>query len=711
MSNEPSERLELRVANLDCDQEAALIQRGLEGMPGLAAVEIDPETARVRLRFDPALVQPPELRARLAELGFPPHEAPAAVPQPGLWRSARVRTSLASGLLLLAAWLGGKLGLPAGLELALDIAAMLIGGFFFGREAFEELIREREVGIELLMSVAAVTALLLGQATEGAALVFLYSISEALEGYTVDKTRASINALLKLTPRLARVRRAGLEMDIPVEQIDVGDVFIVNPGQALPTDGTVLVGQSAVNQASVTGESIPVEVGHGDPVLAGSINGDGALEVRATRIYADNTISRIIALVEEAQEKKGRSQRLIERFGRRYSPAVLGVALLVAAVPPLLFGAAWSTWISRAAVFIVAASPCALVISVPVSLIAALGTGARQGVLFKGGVYLEELARARVVALDKTGTLTSGEPRVTDIIALPYGPDRILLAENELLAAAAGIESRSSHPLARAIARYAHSRQVKPSVLSGYRSMTGSGAAGLLQDRPIYAGSLDLFRARLDLPLAEIQEQVDALQAEGKTAVLVGDDRAVWGLIALRDTPRPNARQAVDALRQAGLTRIVMLSGDNERAAQAAADELGITSVHANLGPADKARLVRDLTAAHGHVVMVGDGVNDAPAMAEASVGVAMGAAGSDVALETADVALMADNLEKLAYGYGLARRTRRIILQNLAFSLAVIAFFIIGATAGWFTLTAVILAHEGSEFLVIANGMRLLKA
>lgn len=516
---------------------------------------------------------------------------------------------------------------------------------------------------------------------------------------------------MDLAPKVALVRRGGVEREIPVQELEVGDVFIVKPGEAMATDGEILVGASSVNQAPVTGESVPVEKQPGDPVFAGSINGEGALEVRATKTFADNTISRIIHMVEEAQEKKGKSQRFIERFGARYSPAVLAIGILIAIVPPLFFSADWVTWITRATVFIVAAAPCALVISIPITLVASLGTGARQGVLIKGGVYVEELAKVKVVAMDKTGTLTRGEPEVTDVLLLRQDPDRLAASQQQLLALAAGIERRSGHPLAQAIVRHAEAQGIQPSELAEFRSLTGAGASARLDGRTIYVGSPDMFHSKLGVSLDGVWGDINQLQGEGKTVVVLGDEEAPWGMIAIRDNIRLNAAKAIDAIHAAGVEKVVMLTGDNERTAQAIARELGIDEIYADLKPEDKVTKVRELAQRYGHVAMVGDGVNDAPALAEATVGVAMGAAGTDVALETADVALMADDLEKLAYALKLAKRNQSVVNQNLALSAIVIGALVIGAVAGAFSLPIAVLGHEISEFIVIGSGLRMLRA
>ncbi len=700
-----TKELELRVGNLDCEHDAAAIERGLNGFPGLVELKVFPKAAKVQLTYDPAQTSDEALQEKLETLGFPPQKGLTLPEQPKPWRNPKVLTSLGSGLLLLVGWLLGLSGAPEIASNALYVVAIVLGGYYFGREALEELIFEREIGIELLMAVAAVAAAAMGQAAEGAMLVFLYSISEAAEGYTEEKTRSAIKALMDLAPKTALVRREGREVEIPVEELQVGEVFIVKPGGSIPTDGEVVSGTSGVDQSPVTGESIPVEKGPGDLVFAGSINQSGALEVRATKAFAENTISRIISMVEEAQERKGKSQRFIERFGARYSPLVLLIGVLLAVVPPLFFGADWLTWLTRATVFIVAAAPCALVISIPITLVAALGTGARQGVLIKGGVYVEELAKVKVVALDKTGTLTRGEPEVTDIVTLNVND------EKRLLEVAAGIEGRSEHPLARAILRYAETQGVQPLLVADFKALAGAGAVARVDGVQVYIGSPGLFQKTLKVSLAGIEADIARLQEEGKTVVLVGDETAVWGLLAIRDNLRPNARQAIAALHKLGVEKVVMLTGDNPRTAQAIARELGIDEVYADLKPEDKAAQVRQLAKRYGHVAMVGDGVNDAPALAEATVGVAMGAAGTDVALETADVALMADDLEKLAYALELAQRTQRVVGQNLALSAVVIAALVVGAVGGWFTLPVAVLGHEISEFVVIGSGLRMLRA
>jgi heavy metal translocating P-type ATPase len=697
------ENVEFRLGGLDCESEAATIQRGMKDFAGILDCKVYAKSGKVRFTYDADTTSPEVLRENLGILGFPVVTGRVSEPPASLWRNPKVLTSLASGCFLVIGYLiSWQQGSNAFVSLCY-LASLLSGAYYFGKESLLHLFFEKKVGIELLMLVAAVVAGSLGQLAESAMLAFLYSMSEAAEGYTEEKTRSAVKSLMDLTPKKALVRLEERESEIPVEELQVGQIFIVKPGQSIPTDGEVISGISTVNQAPVTGESTPVKKEPGETVFAGTINGEGSLDVRATKGYADNTIARIIHLVEEAQEQKGLSQRFIERFGARYSPAILLLGILLALVPPLVFKGAWLFWLSRATVFLVAAAPCALAISIPITLVATLGTGARQGVLIKGGLYVEKLAQIQVVAFDKTGTVTSGRPQVTDSHA-----ERRELPQ--LLAVAAAIERRSQHPLATAVVAYAEAQNVPLAEVQEFQSLTGAGASATWEGAKVYVGSPQLFSSQLGVSLEPLQEKIYAWQMEGKTVVVVGDETAAWGILAIRDQIRGNAKAALKGLRLQGIQKIVMLSGDNERTALAIARELGFDEVYADLRPEDKVTRVKELTRRYGQVAMVGDGVNDAPALAQASVGIAMGAAGTDVALETADVALMGDDLEKLVYALQLARRSQKTVRQNLALSVLVIGVLVVGATGGFFNLPTAVLGHELSEFLVIASGLRMLK-
>ena len=703
--NAEERTISLYVRNLDCENDAARLKRAL-GTAVVRQLTVYAKSGRVTATISGDDGSEDAFRTLLAANGFPVREQDAASGPPEPWRNPKVVTSALSGLLLAAGWGLSRGGAADPVVWALYLCSLASGAYYFGREAVGELLHEKAVGIELLMLVAAVAATALGAPSEGAMLAFLYSMSEAAEGYTEAKTRSAVRALMDLTPKVASVRRDGVAIEVPVSELVVGDTFIVKPGGSVPTDGDVVVGRSSLNQAPVTGESVPVEKTIGDKVFAGSINGEGSLDVRATTAFADNTISRIVHLVEEAQERKGQSQRFIEKFGARYTPVVLLVGALLAVVPPLVFGLPWHSWLVRATVFIVAAAPCALVISIPITLVASLGTGARNGVLIKGGVYLEALARVRVVALDKTGTVTSGVPEVT-AVALVHGAS---VSEDEALRSAGAVERRSQHPLAQAIVRYVVNRGTPLPSVEDFQSVTGAAATGSVDGVVVLVGSPTYFERELGVSLGSAQVTIERWQDDGNTVVVVGSASAAWALLAIRDSLRPNAAEAIRRLRAVGIERVVMLTGDNVRTAEAVAREVGFDEVHADLKPEDKANIIRAL-AAHTGVAMVGDGVNDAPALAEATVGVAMGAAGTDVALETADVALMADDLAKLVYALTLARRNQNVVRQNIGLSVAVVTVLMIGAVAGAFTLPVAVIAHELSEFVVIASGLRMLRS
>ena len=615
------------------------------------------------------------------------------------WESREVRWSALAGLLLAVGFLAGRVEVPTGVVTGIYAASTVAGLRFFALEAIEELWRERRIGIELLMTVGTLAAGGLGEWGEAATLAFLYSISEALEEFTEDRTRNAIRALMDLAPKQVTRVRDGVQEEIDVGDLAIGDQFLVRPGEGVGTDGTIVDGYSALNEAAITGESVPVEKQVCDKVFAGTLNTTGAVVVEATATAEDNTLAKIVHLVSEAQEQKGRGEQFMSRFARIYSPAVLLVGVLVAFGGGMLTGD-WSEWVGRAATVIVAAAPCALVISIPISYVAAIGNASRKGILIKGGIYLEELARLTALAMDKTGTITQGEPRVVDVVPAD-GHD-----ERSVLTAAAVVEQRSEHPLASAV--MVRSAELDLSIPSSetFETLVGAGARASSNGRLYLVGSPALMDDR-GLALDGLRGQIENLERAGRTAIVAAVDDRVVGVVGIADVVRPQARDAISELRRNGVDHIVMLTGDNARTGEAIASEVGIDDVRAHLKPEDKSRLVAEL-AAHGHVGMVGDGVNDAPALAAASVGIAMGTAGSDVALETADVALMADDLSKLTEAVRIGRRTRRIVAQNIALGLVIPAILVPGALIGVFTLPIAVLAHELSELAVIANGLRL---
>lgn len=616
-----------------------------------------------------------------------------------LWQSREVRWSVASGLLLAIGFVAELLGAEGRWINAVFVVSALAGLRFFAAEALKELWREREIGIELLMTVAAFTAGGLGLVEEAAALAFLYSISEALEEFTEDRTRGAIRALMDLAPKRVVRLTNGREEEVDVAVLRVGDRFVVRPGEGVATDGKVVEGHSAVNESAVTGESVPIEKSVGSKVIAGTLNTTGALVAEATATAEDNTLARIVHLVSEAQAAKGKSERAMTRFARIYSPAVLTTGVLVAVIGGL--AADWSTWLERAATVLVAAAPCALVISIPIAYVAAIGNASRKGILIKGGVYLEELAQMKVLALDKTGTITEGTPQVVTIQPLS-GFD-----ETELLQLAAAVERWSEHPLAKAILDRAEQAGIVIPDASEFQSMTGAGAQARVARKDIVVASPNYF-SKLSINHPELDDSVPRLQAAGQTAVVVAVDGTPVGIIGIADVVRSQAQFAVQSLHDVGLDRLIMLTGDNELTAKAIAKQVGIDEVRADLSPEDKSKIINELAQQYGRVGMVGDGVNDAPALAAASVGIAMGTAGSDVALETADVALMADDLTKLSEALRIGRRTRVVVRQNLILSTVILAVLVPGALVGVLALPVAVLAHELSELFVIGNGLRL---
>jgi Zn2+/Cd2+-exporting ATPase len=583
---------------------------------------------------------------------------------------------------------------------ALYLLTVAVGGVYPVRAAVAAL-RRRRMTIGTLLVIATAGALSLGVAGEAALLVVVYSLGEVLEDWVTDRARGSIRALMALAPPTAyRERDDGTTSEVPVERLGVGDVVLVRPGERVPTDSVVVAGHSSVDTSPITGESVPVEATAGVEVFGGTINGGGALRVQVAKPYADTVLARVIVEVEQAQARRGRAQRFADRFGAVYTPLMIGLAVLVAATGPLV-GLDWRSAVYRALVVLVVSCSCALIISVPVAVVTGIARAARDGILIKGGIHLEALARLRVVAFDKTGTLTTGRPRLTAVVAGEGW------AEQDVLTVAAAVEGASEHPLAAAVIAAARDRSLPIKIGRDIQAMPGLGVQAVLPDGR--AGYVGRPGTPTDLPdrLADCAGQ---LETAGNTVVAVVVDGQPAGLLAVADEVRPDARPAVAALAARGIEHVVMLTGDNARVAAAVATSAGIPHWRSGLLPADKTRAVESLAAERGVVGMVGDGVNDAPALATADVGIAMGAAGTDIALETADVALMADDLTRLPVAVDLARRTVRIVRQNIALSLATVAVLVTGAVAGQLSLTAGLLLNEGTALLIIANGLRLLR-
>ncbi|MDX8153305.1 cation-translocating P-type ATPase [Patulibacter brassicae] len=646
-----------------------------------------PAPARASDPFDACCAPAPAVRYDECGCAIPDHDV---APPPRLRDVREIRLAVVSGVALGLALAAGALGAVEGVALGLAALAILAGGATFVPGAIRGLLARR-LSVGTLMTIAGVGAIALGEVTEAATLAFLFAISEALESYAVTRTRRSLRALLDLVPDRARILRGGREVEVDPAALRRGDVLVVRPGERLATDGAIVRGRSALDVAAITGESMPVERGPGDEVLAGTINGGGALEVEVTATAADNSLARIVRIVEEAQERKGAGQRLAARVARPLVPGVLVAALLIAVVGSAVSGDP-AEWIGRALVVLVAAAPCAFAIAVPVTVVAAIGAATRAGVLIKGGAALEALGGVRTVALDKTGTLTRNAPRVVDVLH-----DERHRRE-EVLALAAALEARSEHPLARAIL----AASPDPVVADDVQAIPGDGLVGVVDGEAVRLGRPGFVSPGPWAP------RIATLQEQGATVVLLERAGRLAGAVAVRDELREEAPVAVARLGDHGVRRVAMLTGDNARAAGALAVGAGIADVHAELRPEDKARIVDRLRAeGRGTVAMVGDGINDAPALATADVGIAMGAMGSDVAIETADVALLGDDLRALPRTIGHARRANRIMRQNLALSGAILLALVPLAATGALGLAAVVSIHELAEVLVIANGVR----
>lgn len=629
----------------------------------------------------------------------------------GLLAETGTRLTLASGVLFGAGVISSLLAAPTMLETALYLAAILVGGVPIVREACEALTAHRRLSIDALVVVAVVGAALLGQWWEAAAVVFLFSFSEMLEEFTLDRAHNAINALMELSPEEARVKVDGREETVPVESVAVGATVVVRPGERVPVDGEVVAGRTTVDQSAITGESAPIPKTTGDAVFAGTINQQGYVEITATRPATDNAIARIVRLVEAAQQEKAPTAQFIDRFAAYYTPGIVVFACLVAVVPWLAFDQPLAEWVYRGLVLLLVGCPCALVISTPISIVAAIARSARSGVLVKSGAVLESLGQAKVMAFDKTGTLTRGQPEVTDVI--PAGGR----SEEDVIQMADRLEHRSEHQLAAAILRRAGhdataegSGRVHTEEVLEFEAVAGRGVRARVDGTVYVCGSPDYLRS-LGYDITSFDDTISSLQDAGRTALLVAEDTKIAGLIATMDTLRSEAEPTLRAIDAMGISHLVLLTGDSEPTATAIAKQLAVRDVAAELLPWQKVVVIRDLVRSHGNVLMVGDGVNDAPALASATAGITLGGAGTDVALETADVVLMADDLSKLPPALKLSRKTMTVIKQNITFSLGIKLLVLVLTLFGLTYLWMAILADVGATIVVAGNGLRLLRA
>lgn len=696
---------EYRLQNLSCASCAAKFEKNVKAIPAVQDAQVNFGASKITVIGDIGVDQLEEAGAfdgikvsqstvRTIEKTTPFY---------------RKTENILAGISLLFVILGYVFGAMRSetepLTIGMFIIAILVGGMGIFKTGFRNLARF-EFDMKTLMTIAVIGAAIIGEWEEAAVVVFLFAVSEALEAYSMDKARQSIRQLMDIAPPTATVKRAHgehfHEFELPTEEIEIGDILIVKPGQKIAMDGIVLSGLSAVNQAAITGESIPVNKTVDDEVFAGTLNEEGALEVRVTKRVEDTTIAKIIHLVEEAQAEKAPSQQFVDRFAKYYTPAIMIIALLVAVIPPLFIGD-WQHWIYQGLAVLVVGCPCALVVSTPVAIVTAIGNAARQGVLIKGGIHLEQLGHIEAIAFDKTGTLTKGKPAVTDIFTAKG------MSEEYVLQLVAAVEKQSQHPLAKAILQALHDKNLTELIPTDFQSVTGMGAYATVNGQIIYVGSLKWI-ATLTTVDEMVKEQVKKLQKQGKTVVAAVSNDQYIGMIGIADQLRQESKDVLDKLNGLKIKHKVMLTGDAEPTAQAIATSLNMTDVRASLLPAEKLMAIKDLRAQFGAVAMVGDGVNDAPALASANVGIAMGGAGTDAALETADIALMGDDLSKLPYTIGLSRKTLRIIKENIIFALVLKLVALLLVIPGWLTLWIAIFADMGATLLVVFNSLRLIK-
>lgn len=694
------------VEGLCCATEAKQIEDRLASRPDVDSLSFDYVAKRMRIE---GRIPPGQVESTVARLGMRARRVGGRV-EAGDASARRGRFILVvlSGALWLAAVIAHYAGAPEAVVASLSVGGIITGGRYIVPRGLKAA-RSGALDMNFLMSIAAVGAILIGEYLEGASAMFLFALAQLLEAWSMDRARNAIRSLMDLSPTVATVMRQGVEQRVSADDVQVGEVVVVRPGEKIPLDGTVVAGVSTVNQAPITGESVPVTRGVGEEVFAGTLNGEGVLELRADKPAEDSTLARIIHSVEDAQAARAPSQNFVDGFARVYTPAVVVAALLVAIAPPLVLGGDWGTWFYRALVLLVVACPCALVISTPVTIVSALAGAARRGILVKGGLHLENAGRSTVIALDKTGTLTEGEARVIDVVPAEGS------SHQEVIALATGAETRSDHPFARAILRLGSHEGIVPLPSTDTTAVVGKGIRATIGGRAVFVGNPRLF-GELGAASSEI-DQAAGLAGDGRTVIMVGQGGEgaspvhVLGYIVLSDRVREGAAEAVRDLRSAGIERIVMLTGDSNGTARAVAEAIpGIDEYRAELLPQDKVHAVRELREKYGRITFVGDGINDAPALAAADVGIAMGSAGTDIALETADIALMADDLRRIPTAVRMARKAERIIQANIAISLLTKGAFIALALSGFATLWMAVVADMGTSLLVTLNGMRAMR-
>lgn len=691
-----------RVQGFTCTNCAGIFEKNVKNLPGVKDAQVNFGASKITV-YGRTTVEELEKAGAFENLKVTPEKQRSIEKKKPFWKEHW--NVLLSAILLVAGYLlGEQYGEESILSAISYAASIIIGGYELFKKGIKNLFR-LQFDMNTLMTVAIIGAAAIGEWGEGATVVILFAISEVLERYSMEKARQSIRSLMDIAPKEALIRRGSEEITVNVDDIQVGDVMIVKPGQKLAMDGVVIKGTSTINQAAITGESVPVTKTIDDEVFAGTLNEEGLLEVKVTKRVEDTTISKIIHLVEEAQAERAPSQAFVDRFAKYYTPAIMILALGIAVVPPLFVGADWGDWVYRGLALLVVGCPCALVISTPVSIVTAIGNAAKNGVLIKGGIHLEEAGRLSAIAFDKTGTLTKGVPEVTDVVT--FGTKN----ENELLSIAAVIEKGSQHPLASAIVRKAENLgEDLTLVVEDFQSITGKGVKANVNGELYYVGSPKLFAELHSDISVETNQRIEELQKQGKTVMVLGTEQQILALIAVADEVRDSSTVVIKQLHEIGIKKTIMLTGDNQATAEAIGRRLNVTDVKADLMPQDKLDYIKQLRKDYGKVAMIGDGVNDAPALAASTVGIAMGGAGTDTALETADIALMADDLSKLPYTIRLSRKTLAIIKQNITFSLGIKLLALVLIVPGWLTLWLAIFADMGATLIVTLNSLRLLK-
>lgn len=693
-----------RIEGLSCTNCAGKFEKNVKQLPGVTSATVNFGASKISVEGQTTIEELEEAGAFENLIIRDDQENDEQVRSKESFIKRNIALIISLGFILVAVISQLSLGEDHLLTKALYILAIIIGGFDLFKEGFSDLIK-LDFSMESLMTIAIIGAAFIGEWAEGSIVVILFAISEALERFSMDKARQSIRSLMDIAPKEALIRRNNVEQLVSVDKIDIDDIMIIKPGQKIAMDGLVINGHSSVNQAAITGESVPVEKQLDDEVFAGTLNEEGVLEVKVTKKVTDTTIAKIIHLVEEAQGERAPAQAFVDKFAKYYTPFIIIMALLIVVVPPLFFGGDWNKWLYQGLSILVVGCPCSLVISTPVSIVSAIGNAAKNGVLVKGGVYLEEIGHLRAIAFDKTGTLTKGKPVVTDFIATSSETDI------NYLSIISSLESLSQHPLASAILNEADKTNVdyKSIQIEDFQSITGKGLTGIHQNRRYYIGSPKLFSASV-IEETAVKVQYRQFQEQGKTAMYFGTDEQILGVIAVADEVRDSSAAVISELHKLSIEHTIMLTGDNTKTAESIGKQLGVTEIKGDLMPQEKLDSIKALRTTYNKVAMVGDGINDAPALAASTVGIAMGGAGTDTALETADVALMGDDLQKLPFIVRLSRQTLKVIKQNITFSLGIKLLALLLVIPGWLTLWIAIVADMGATLLVTLNGLRLMK-